>query len=348
MSETEVKQPLIDSQNEKTIIVKKDKKAMKKEKLFKLGSKLFLIFNILTIAYTLLFIISYAFGYCLLIWRLPRGFKSAFKYIVSKNNEAQLEEVLNKRQQLQSQIDYFNKYLSYYRWKSIPYFFKTYIFGGLKAFLKTLNPIFLVKFLFKYVIYGLPKEIIRNLFFKVNNFYYLALISHILAMGSLIHFQKFQQRTLRVFSEMSNYDAMSVNYLQLVLLAVLAILSTPAFVKLIPFMAVSLASILKNDQQKKVIQIIPWAFIGSVVPYLLITLLLRNGEGFFCLLYTMIIVLKCKFNKFDNLILLKIVALLDDKITKKYSKKNEKGEEDDKLKKWNSVKRSIIAETVML
>lgn len=347
MSESGVKEPLVAFNDQQTIIVKKNKKEMHKEKLFNLGSKLFLVFNILTVAYTLLYVGGCIFRYFYLLWKLPKEIKSAVKVVLSKDNESKLRQVLRQRAHLQQQIDYFNHYLTYYRWKSVGYFLKEHVYGNIKSFVKLLNPILLFRLLFKYVIYGLPKEIITNLFFRINNFYYLALTFHLLAIGSLIHFQKFQQRTLKVLSIMSNYDAMSVNYLQLIVLAVLAILSTPTFVKLVPFMTISLASILKDEQQKKVVKFIPWTFIGSIVPYLVITLLLGNGEGFFFLLYAMIIVLKCKFNKFDNLILLKIVYFLDVKITKKFEKSDGKDNEENelKLKRWSDIKRSIVAET---
>ena len=62
---------------------------------------------------------------------------------------------------------------------------------------------------------------------------------------------------------------------------------------------------------------------------------------------TLVIVVKCKFNKYDNLVILKIVAFIDKIVNKKFAKKE--GEEVDfKLAKWNSIKRSIIADTVML
>ncbi len=38
---------------------------------------------------------------------------------------------------------------------------------------------------------------------------------------------------------------------------------------------------------------------------------------------TLVIVVKCKFNKYDNLVILKIVAFIDKIVNKKFAKKGE-------------------------
>ncbi|XBW38581.1 hypothetical protein QEN19_004170 [Hanseniaspora menglaensis] len=344
MAENDISEKLIAANSSRTIIVKKDKK----ENLYKVGSKLFLVFNIITIVYTVLFTLGCLFYYLSAVFKAPSGLKQFVKFVFTKNNEQKLAEAMKSREVYESQIKFLNENVSYYRWKVIPYFLKNYVYGGLKAVLRLLNPKLIVIFLLKDVIYGLPKEIVKNLFFKTNNYYYLALTAYSFAMITLLHFQKFQQKTLRVIGEMSNYDAMSINYLQIIVLIFLAFISTPAFLKLFPFMAVSLASVLKGEQRDKVNYYIPMAFVGSVIPYLTKTLILNSGEGFVFLLYTMIIVLKCKFNKFDNLVLLRIVAILDTKIAQKWKKSDATKEEKSKYRKWNGFKKAVIADTVGL
>ncbi|GMM43292.1 hypothetical protein D499_0T00640 [Hanseniaspora uvarum DSM 2768] len=333
----------------RTIIVKKDKKKAKENKLYNLGSKLFVIFHAIAVVYTLLYIIGTFYNYGYFIFKIPSNIKNGVKYLFLKNNEHKYNDYLTAKQRIDQQLEYLNSHLSYYRWKSITHFFTVSLKNGFKAIYNSISIKNIYKILIKNGIYGIPKLLITNILFRINNYYYIALFAHALGTLTLLHFQKFQQRTLRVFSAMSNYDAMSVNYLQVLMLNAIAFFSTPAFLKLVPFMAVSLASVLngKPDLQKKINALIPSAFICSLIPYFIRTLALSGGEGFFCCLYTLVIVVKCKFNKYDNLVILKIVAFIDKIVNKKFAKKE--GEEVDfKLAKWNSIKRSIIADTVML
>lgn len=345
MTQTESQEKLVN----KTIIVKKDKKEAKKKKLYTLGSKLFVIFHALAVVYTLLYIVGtfYCYGYAL--YKLPASIKNGVKYLFLKNNEHKYNDYLTAKQQIDKHLEYLNNNLSYYRWKSITHFFTVSIKNGFKGVYNSISLKNIYNILIKKGVYGIPKVLIANILFRINNYYYIALVAHGLGTLTLLHFQKFQQRTLRVFSGMSNYDAISVNYLQMLMLNAIALISTPAFLKLVPFMAVSLASVLnsKPDLQKKINGFIPAAFIMSLIPYFIKTLALSSGEGFFCSLYTLVIIVKCKFNKYDNLVILKIVAFIDKIVNKKFAKKE--GEEvDHKLAKWNSIKRSIIADTVML
>ena len=345
MAQTESQEKLVN----KTIIVKKDKKEAKKKKLYLLGSKLFVILHALAVVYTLLYILGtfYCYGYAL--YKLPTNIKNGVKYLFLKNNENKYNDYLTAKQQIDKHLEYLNNNLSYYRWKSITYFFTVSIKNGIKGVYNSITLKNIYNILIKKGVYGIPKLLIANILFRINNYYYIALVTHGLGTLCLLHFQKFQQKTLRVFSGMSNYDAMSVNYLQVSMLNAIALVSTPAFLKLVPFMAISLASIMKSkpELQKKVNGFIPAAFILSLAPYFLKTLALSSGEGFFCSLYTLVIIVKCKFNKYDNLFTLKIVAFIDKIVNKKFAKK--KGEEVDyRLAKWNSIKRNIIADTVML
>lgn len=345
MAETDIKEPL----NKKTIIVKKNKKEAKKKKLYTLGSKLFVVFHILVVAYGLLYTLGTFYYYGTSILRLPKNIKNGVKYLLVKNNHEKLQDYLAAKQKINQHLNYLHSNLSYYRWKSIAYFFSRYIKDTFKAVYHSLSLKNIYNVVVKKGLYGVPKALLTVIFFKVKNYYYIALLSHALATLTLLHFQKFQQNTLKVFSVMSNYDAMSVNYLQILMLNIIAIFSTPAFLKLIPFMTLSLATVLKGkpDLQKKIIALIPSAFIFSIFPYFITTLALSSGEGFFCILYVLVIIVKCKFNKYDSIFILKIVSFVDKIVNKKFGKKE--GEEmDHKLVKWNGIKRSIIAETVML
>lgn len=345
MADTDSTEKLIN----KTIIVKKNKKEAKKKKLYTLGSKLFVVLHILVVVYGLLYTLRTFYYYGTSVFKLPKNINNGVKYLLVKNNNEKLKDYLIAKQKINQQLNYLHSNLSYYRWKSIAYFFKGYIKDSLKAIYQSISLKNIYSIVVKKGIYGVPKALITALLFNIRNYYYIALLSHALAILTLLHFQKFQQKTLKVFSAMSNYDAMSVNYLQILMLNIIAIISTPAFLKLIPFMTLSLATVLKSkpDLQRKIVAYIPSAFIFSILPYFITTLSLSSGEGFFCILYALIIIVKCKFNKYDNIVILKIVAFIDKIVNKKFAKKE--GEEVDyKLAKWNGIKRSIIAETVML